>query len=193
MKSFRPGRPSPALVIALIALFVALGGTGYAALKLPKNSVGTKQLKNNAVTGVKVKNGSLTSSDFKLGQIPAGPQGPQGPQGAQGVQGVPGPVNVTFVQGDATTVFSGGDQEFAEADCPSGTVPSGGGVFSSGGSDMNVNSSFPTGANGTSPAQPNAWGAFVNNNGASDETAFAYAICVQTTHASANFAPKVAR
>ena len=32
--------PSPALAVALLALFVALGGTGYAALKLPNNSVG---------------------------------------------------------------------------------------------------------------------------------------------------------
>jgi hypothetical protein len=54
--------PSPALVIALIALFVALGGTSYAAIKLPKNSVGSKQLKKNAVTGVKIKNKAVTAS-----------------------------------------------------------------------------------------------------------------------------------
>jgi hypothetical protein len=54
--------PSPALVISLIALFVALGGTAYAATSLPANSVGTRQLKKGAVTaakiarGVKVKN-----------------------------------------------------------------------------------------------------------------------------------------
>ena len=41
-------------VISLLALFVALGGTGYAALKLPKNSVGTKQLKNRAVRRAKL-------------------------------------------------------------------------------------------------------------------------------------------
>jgi len=48
--------PSPAFVIALIALFVALGGTSYAAIHLPKNSVGAKQLKKNAVTAPKIKN-----------------------------------------------------------------------------------------------------------------------------------------
>ncbi|HKN94938.1 MAG TPA: hypothetical protein VJU60_11445 [Thermoleophilaceae bacterium] len=69
MSSLRPRRPSPAFVLSLIALFVALGGTGYAALKLPKNSVGTKQLKKNAVTGSKVKNGSLTGADIKPGSI----------------------------------------------------------------------------------------------------------------------------
>jgi hypothetical protein len=47
--------PSPALVISLIALFVALGGTSYAAItRLPVNSVGTAQIKNNAVTGKKL-------------------------------------------------------------------------------------------------------------------------------------------
>lgn len=45
---------SPALVVSLLALFVALGGTGYAAFSLPTNSVGTKQLKNGAVTSKKV-------------------------------------------------------------------------------------------------------------------------------------------
>ena len=65
-------RPSPSMVVALIALFVALGGTGYAALKLPANSVGTKQLKKNAVTGAKVKDFSLFTNDFAPGQIPRG-------------------------------------------------------------------------------------------------------------------------
>jgi hypothetical protein len=54
--------PSPALVISLIALFVALGGTSYAAIHLPKNSVGSKQLKKNAVTSKKIKNGAVTAS-----------------------------------------------------------------------------------------------------------------------------------
>ncbi len=63
--------PSAAMVVSLIALFVALGGTSYAAITtLPVNSVGTPQLKNNAVTSVKVRDGSLLSTDFKAGQIP---------------------------------------------------------------------------------------------------------------------------
>ena len=47
--------PSPAMVVSLIALFIALGGTIYAAINaLPKNSVGTKQIKNGAVTAAKI-------------------------------------------------------------------------------------------------------------------------------------------
>jgi hypothetical protein len=52
--------------IAMLALFIALGGTTYAATALPKNSVGTKQLKKNAVTAVKIKSGSVTNG--KLGK-----------------------------------------------------------------------------------------------------------------------------
>jgi hypothetical protein len=47
--------------IAMLALFIALGGTTYAATALPKNSVGTKQLKKSAVTSVKIKNGNVTN------------------------------------------------------------------------------------------------------------------------------------
>jgi hypothetical protein len=91
VKAFWNHRPSPATVIACIALIVALGGTGYAAVTLPANSVGTAQLKKNAVTSLKVKNGSLLSADFKAGQIPAGPTGAQGAAGPVGAAGPAGP------------------------------------------------------------------------------------------------------
>ena len=48
--------------IALAALFVALGGTSYAAFSLPAGSVGSKQLRNGAVTAKKIANGSITPS-----------------------------------------------------------------------------------------------------------------------------------
>ncbi|MEA2436500.1 MAG: hypothetical protein QOF65_1056 [Thermoleophilaceae bacterium] len=57
------------MVVALVALFVAMGGLGYAATNLPKNSVGSKQIKANAVTSAKVKNGALTVKDVKSGQF----------------------------------------------------------------------------------------------------------------------------
>jgi hypothetical protein len=68
------------MVVACIALVVALGGTGYAAIKLPRNSVGNAQLKANAVTGAKVRDGSLAAKDFG-GSLPRGTRGPQGPPG----------------------------------------------------------------------------------------------------------------
>jgi len=55
-------RPSPAMIVACIALAVALGGTSYAAIKLPKNSVGAKQLKKNAITAPKIRRNAVTGA-----------------------------------------------------------------------------------------------------------------------------------
>jgi hypothetical protein len=107
MKTIRKRLPSPAMLVACVALVVALGGVSYAAGVLPKNSVGTAQLKkkavsaaklkknavtarkvrNDAITSAKVKDRTLLAQDFKPGQLPAGPQGPKGDTGAQGPKG----------------------------------------------------------------------------------------------------------
>jgi hypothetical protein len=98
VSKLRVHRPSPALVIACVALLVALGGTGYATgLVVPRNSVGTKQLTRNAVTSSKlapnavqtahVLNGSLLTEDFKPGQIPKGEKGDKGDRGDTGPPG----------------------------------------------------------------------------------------------------------
>jgi hypothetical protein len=97
--------------LAMLALFVALGGTSFAAAAaaLPINSVGTKQ----------VINGSLRTTDLSRTARNAlkgsrGPEGPAGPQGAQGAQGAPGatgqPATKLFVAvnaGGAITKNSG--------------------------------------------------------------------------------------
>ena len=76
---------TPSLAISMIALFVALGGASYAAVKIPKNSVGAAQIKKNAVTSAKVKDRSLLATDFKAGQLPRGATGATGAAGASGV------------------------------------------------------------------------------------------------------------
>lgn len=58
-------------VMATVAVFIALGGSSYAALKLPRNVVKTRNIAPNAVTAPKVKNGSLRSEDFGRGQLPS--------------------------------------------------------------------------------------------------------------------------
>lgn len=57
-------RPSPAMLIALLALFVTLGGTGYAVTALPKNSVGEKQIRKAAVTSQKIRANAVRSGDI---------------------------------------------------------------------------------------------------------------------------------
>lgn len=96
-------RPSPAFVLALIALIVALSGTGYAATKIT-----SKDVKNNSLTGADIKNNSLRGADIRNGTVGAndlkrrlrnqfrvagasGVPGPQGAPGAPGAQGPPGP------------------------------------------------------------------------------------------------------
>jgi len=75
-------RLSPAMIVSLIALFVALGGTSYAAIttlpansvgtaQLKNSSVGTAQLKNSAVTGPKIANGAITAAKVSKSALPA--------------------------------------------------------------------------------------------------------------------------
>ncbi len=62
----RGRKPSPALVISIIALVFALGGT---ALAVSKNSVGSKQLKKNSVTTAKIRNGAITTAKIKSAAV----------------------------------------------------------------------------------------------------------------------------
>jgi hypothetical protein len=84
---------NPASLIAMVALFVALGGVSYAAA-----TIGSAQIKNNSVKSVDIKNGTIVTKDIKKSTRNAlrgqqGPQGnvgaagPAGPQGAQGIAG----------------------------------------------------------------------------------------------------------
>jgi hypothetical protein len=62
-------RPSAAIVISSAALFMSLGGVGYAAISIPNNSVGTAQLRNNAVTSNKLKNEAVTYKKIRPGSV----------------------------------------------------------------------------------------------------------------------------
>jgi hypothetical protein len=120
-------RPSPALVISCLALTLALGGTGYATvLQVPKNSVGTPQLKNAAVTSAKVKNRSLLRADFASGQLPAGPRGPVGPTGPAGPAGPAGLSGAERVE--ATSPSNSTTTRTMTVTCPTGKRLFGGGV-----------------------------------------------------------------
>ncbi len=115
-----PRRPSPALVVACIALLVALTGTSYATvLNVPRNSVGTLELKRNAVKPAKIApnavrtahvlDGSLLAADFRAGQIPQGPKGDKGEKGDKGDRGERGPGATSFdttMAVGATTVLA---------------------------------------------------------------------------------------
>ena len=68
MRNFQSRRPSGAMLVAIAALFVALGGTAYAA-----TSINGKNIKNGTITGSKLKNNTLTGTQInesKLGTVP---------------------------------------------------------------------------------------------------------------------------
>jgi hypothetical protein len=84
------GMPSPAMVVALLALCVALGGTGYAATK-----INGKNIRNGTITGKKIKNRTITSAKISRTTVRAlknrrGLRGPRGFRGRTGPRGAAG-------------------------------------------------------------------------------------------------------
>jgi hypothetical protein len=170
-------RPSPAMVVAFIALFVAIGGSSYAVTRLPAGSVGTKQLRRgavhnnnlgkNAVTGAKVKNRSLTAADINVASL-AGVASAASAANATHAGAAAGLDRVTYVNGAGSvpaapppgpppdnvqaTVVAG-----ASAACPPGTLVVGGGVGVDDNTNTSVVDSFPEPGG-------HAWTARVDNN-----------------------------
>jgi hypothetical protein len=179
-------RFTSAHAIALVALFVALGGTGYAALKLPKNSVSAKQIKRNAVMSGEIRNGSVRSvdiregavgeqqvafeslkaahmmngslkaEDFMAGELPAGPQGAKGDTGATGTFG-----SVTTQYELAAAPLADNAKESYDVHCPEGQTAIGGGARGDATDSelTNVTSSRPI-ISTTSPGAPVDGGTF---------------------------------
>jgi len=84
-------------VLATLALFFALGGTSYAVAQLPANSVGTKQLRTNAVTLIKINAKTRKALD--------GQRGPRGPKGDTGAPGSNATINGVAAGGDLTGTY----------------------------------------------------------------------------------------
>jgi hypothetical protein len=126
--------------VSVIALFVALGGSSYAALivtskNVRNNSLTSADIRNNTIRGVDVKDRSLLARDFAGGQLPSGAQGPAGERGAVGATGATGPagparfVDVKWASAPTTrTVPDGGctvQQEWRECAPVTVAVPPG--------------------------------------------------------------------
>ena len=106
-------------VVSYLALFVALSGTTYAAIQIPKNSVGSGKVRNHSLRGVDIRNDALTGTQVSEGSldceaipecISGGPQGPAGPTGPEGPPGPAGPAGTTGPAGPAGPQGPKGDQ-----------------------------------------------------------------------------------
>jgi hypothetical protein len=117
-------------VVSSLALFIALGGTSY-ALTLPRNSVGSEQIRRGAVRASEVRSGAVRSSEVKdrsLGVRDLSTTARQTLRGQTGATGAPGPTGpagasgVTYraaissagirIRGNAVTAASRGMNEF---------------------------------------------------------------------------------
>src|SRR3954453_19480620 len=97
-------------VTATLALFIALGGTTYAAATLPRNSIGNAQLRGNSVTAAKIRSKAVGSSEIKDRSIQLRDMSNNvrsGLRGAQGVQGPAGPAGAAAVS-DRAAISQGG-------------------------------------------------------------------------------------
>jgi len=173
-------RLSFANLTSLLALFVALGGASYAAIKVPANSVGTKQVKNRAITTRKLDPKALTSLHGGRG-LPGSPgvQGPQGLQGLQGPKGDTGASGAALADGSITasklagssvtqaklgltiavgsTNVSSTANQAAVATCPAGTSVISGAVEVVGANGYVLNGVAATSYNGPLPFSGQYW------------------------------------
>lgn len=125
-------------VMATVAVFIALGGSSYAAITLTKNSVKSKHIAKGAVkrsdigkravNSAKVADFSLLAKDFKSGQLPTGPQG--GDKGEKGDTGAPGISGYEVVQ--ESTALNSNPSKSNSLSCPGGKSIIGGGSNISG-------------------------------------------------------------
>jgi hypothetical protein len=131
MSLLRRHFPSPAMVVACLALLVALGGTSYAAIKLPANSVGTKQLKRGAVTGVKVKSNTLTGAQInesRLGRVPSAVTATTATNATNATAATNAPVSRLDYASAVVSVPAGGSTVTrGTINCPTGLSATGGG------------------------------------------------------------------
>jgi hypothetical protein len=164
------------MVVACVALFVALTGTGFAAKAAlaPKNTVNSNSVINGSLrtvdfsrTTAKLLAGAPGRDGLDGARGLTGPPGPPGLQGPPGIAGGFDPSKIRYVTGDQVTVapLSLGT---AGATCPAGSRVVGGG------GSVSLSASLVRSA----PFFDSGWTVFAWNGSSQSATATAYAVCV---------------
>ena len=95
-------------VVATLALFVALGGTSYAATQLSRNSVGSAQIRSKAVGSSELQSRAVTSSKIRAGSVTASRLSSGARDSLRGLQGATGPAGPAGPTGPAGFTYRGG-------------------------------------------------------------------------------------
>lgn len=178
--------------IGLLALFLALGGTSFAAASLINGSqikphtIAKNRLTNAAIAQLKGNRGLRGAQGAPGARGPTGAQGTQGVPGVQGVQGKegpPGPVNLDYETG-SQLVQPGGDG-LVQVPCPVNMVVTGGGAASDPASPAVTISESDWIDWPNPPFTANAWEGRAHNGGASAVNLVVDVICANPTSISA--------
>jgi hypothetical protein len=185
MRRLRLGPPSPALIIALLALFVSLGGVSYGVAtgsinsrEIKNNTVRSKDLRNNNTRSKDIRNGTLRNRDIFNDTITGGKinESTLAGIGAGGLKNV--------VVRSSTVPLPDNSSASAEVGCATGEKMLGGGGSVGAFGAINLLSSRPTTAGGGLPAQGSTltrWRSSATNpaGGVGATTITAYANCLQ--------------
>lgn len=114
--------PSASMIVACLALFVALGGVGYAAA-----TINSAQIQNNAIKSVDIKNRGIAKKDLSKKAVKA-LVGQKGNPGAKGDAGAPGAdgsaVAYAYVNADGSV-----DETRSKGIADANVVPDGAGIY----------------------------------------------------------------
>jgi Collagen triple helix repeat (20 copies) len=171
--------PSPAMIVACVALFAALGGTGYAAGNLVHKATASAA---KAKRGPRGKRGPAGAQGPIGAPGPKGATGAEGPQGPKGDRGAPGdkgetgpagPVELRYVEG-ATVTVTAHEKGNSRVECPAGLHDTGGGLIGQASFGFSMASSGPSG--------DNAWIVDVENVTGATQKFNAYVVCATATN-----------
>lgn len=184
MRKFRLRRPSGAMMVAVLALFVALGGTAFAGpiASLAKKVSGNSIIKKRSLSANRLAKNTLTGTEIKesgLGAVPFANAATNATNATNaGVAGTAGAANslngVQYVSGPATALDSTvTNLTLVSAQCPAGKKAIGGGQTNNGGPSTATQQEGPT-------AAAQGWFVVISDFGVTSDTGQAFAICAST-------------